>query len=158
MSQSRRTALRQMVGSSGVLLGLSMQKLFANESAKPTGLGLVIYDCAIRRKWMLQRDAKADLFEPLTFLKHCQSIGAGGMQAALGVLNADRVRALRAFSEATAFVHRSHRQSAEGQSRPWTLRGGDSHGGRGWRVSGAHRHHAGTSLRTVQVAGRVQRV
>ena len=47
----------------------------------------------------MQRAIEADLFEPLTFLKHCQLIGAGGMQAAMGVLNADRVRALRVFSE-----------------------------------------------------------
>jgi sugar phosphate isomerase/epimerase len=61
-------------------------------------LGLVIYDCAIRRKWMLQRDPKFDLFEPLTFLKHCREVGAGGMQASLGVLDAARVKTLREFA------------------------------------------------------------
>jgi sugar phosphate isomerase/epimerase len=61
-------------------------------------LGLVIYDCAIRRKWMQQHDATTDLFEPLTFLKHCREIGAGGMQASLGVLDAARVAALRDFA------------------------------------------------------------
>ena len=40
----------------------------ANESRQRTGLGLVSYNCAIRRMWMQQQDPKVDLFEPLTFL------------------------------------------------------------------------------------------
>ena len=56
-------------------------------------MGLVIYDCGIRRKWMLQQKKQFDLFDPLTFLKHCQSLGAGGMQAKVGQL--DSVAALK---------------------------------------------------------------
>ena len=69
------------------------------ESRATTGLGLVIYDCAIRRKWLSQRNAKVDLFEPLTFLKHCRELGAGGMQASLGVLDATQIKNLRDFAE-----------------------------------------------------------
>jgi sugar phosphate isomerase/epimerase len=61
-------------------------------------LGLVAFNCAIRRKWMQQRDPEFDLFEPLTFLKHCHSVGAGGMQVSLGVLDAARVKLLRDFA------------------------------------------------------------
>src|SRR5262245_42947167 len=64
-----------------------------------TTLGLVIYDCALRRKMLAEQDAKVDLFEPLTFLKHCQSVGAGGMQANLGVLKAEQVRDLRKYAD-----------------------------------------------------------
>lgn len=62
-------------------------------------MGLVIYDCNLRRRWMRGREADFDLFEPLTFLKHCHSLGAGGMQASLGVMDSGEVRRLRDFAE-----------------------------------------------------------
>src|SRR5262249_36985184 len=62
-------------------------------------LGMVIYDCDLRRRWLRERDPNVNLFEPLTFLKHCHSVGASGMQADLGVLPADRVRTLRDYAE-----------------------------------------------------------
>jgi sugar phosphate isomerase/epimerase len=71
----------------------------AAENRPTTGLGLVSYNCAFRRKWMQQHDPKFDLFEPLTFLKHCHGVGAGGMQTSLDVLDAVRVKSLRDFAE-----------------------------------------------------------
>ncbi|MFN4260734.1 MAG: sugar phosphate isomerase/epimerase family protein [Gemmataceae bacterium] len=94
---SRRAALRRMVGAAvGTMAGAG-----ASGAAEPprTGLGLVIYTCGFRRKWLSQQGTAGDLFEPLTFLKHCHALGAGGMQAALGVLPPDRVRALRDHAE-----------------------------------------------------------
>lgn len=75
--------------------------LSATESdpATQSGMGLVIYDCSIRRKWMKQRDATFDLFEPFTFLKHCHLLGAGGMQASLGVMQPDEIQRLRSYAE-----------------------------------------------------------
>jgi len=70
----------------------------ADETPPRSRLGLVAYNCSIRRKWMQQRDPKFDLFEPLTFLKHCHSVGTGGMQVSLGVLDAARVKSLRDFA------------------------------------------------------------
>jgi sugar phosphate isomerase/epimerase len=70
----------------------------ATEAQQRSRLGLVAFNCAIRRKWMQQQDPKVDLFEPLTFLKHCLDVGAGGMQVSLGVLDAARVKALRDFA------------------------------------------------------------
>ncbi|TVS14443.1 MAG: xylose isomerase [Planctomycetaceae bacterium] len=72
---------------------------FATETPQRSRLGLVAYNCAFRRKWMQQRDPKFDLFEPLTFLKHCRDVGAGGMQTSLGVLDAARVKSLRDFAD-----------------------------------------------------------
>ena len=64
-----------------------------------TGMGLVAYDCGIRRRMLQQQNADFDLFEPLTFLKHCHQLGAGGMQAGLGVPEATAVRQLRDYAE-----------------------------------------------------------
>ncbi len=72
---------------------------FATETPQRSRLGLVAFNCAFRRKWMQQRDPKFDLFEPLSFLKHCRDVGAGGMQTSLGVLDAARVKALRDFAD-----------------------------------------------------------
>ena len=86
---TRRSALGAIAAATMASVG------FATEKPQRTGLGLVAYNCGIRRKWMQQRDSKLDLFDPLTFLKHCHSVGAGGMQTSLGVLDAASVKALR---------------------------------------------------------------
>ena len=70
-----------------------------SDAVAGTGMGLVIYDCGIRRRWMRAQNREFDLFEPLTFLKHCHALGAGGMQAGLGVMESDAVRRLRDFAE-----------------------------------------------------------
>ena len=72
--------------------------VMATEAQQRSRMGFVAYNCAFRRKWMRQRDPMFDLFEPLTFLKHCRDVGAGGMQTSLGVLDAARVKSLRDFA------------------------------------------------------------
>lgn len=72
--------------------------VMATEAQQRSRLGLVAFNCAIRRKWMQQRDPKFDLFEPLNFLKHCREVGAGGMQVSLGVLDAAHVKSLKEFA------------------------------------------------------------
>jgi hypothetical protein len=72
--------------------------VMATEAQQHSRLGLVAFNCAIRRKWLQQRDPKFDLFEPLNFLKHCHSVGAGGMQTSLGVLDVARVKSLKEFA------------------------------------------------------------
>jgi len=81
-----------------IVVAMSGAVTLATETPQRSRLGLVAYNCAFRRKWMQQRDPKFDLFEPLTFLKHCRDVGAGGMQTSLGVLDAARVKALRDFA------------------------------------------------------------
>ncbi len=93
---NRRSAIRQM-GAVAACTAL-MRGAFAAEPVKRTGMGLVIYDCNIRRKWMRQQKSSIDLFEPLTFLKHCHSVGAGGMQANLGVMTPSDIGELRDFA------------------------------------------------------------
>ncbi len=95
---TRRTALKGIVLTATSAAAASRLAAADGDSSTRSSMGLVIYDCAIRRKWMQQRDAKFDLFEPLTFLKHCREIGAGGMQASLGSLDAARVKTLRDFA------------------------------------------------------------
>lgn len=64
-----------------------------------SALGLVTFDYAIRRAWLRRGDPTLDLFEPLTFLRYCREVGAGGMQASLGVLDGPRIRELRNFAD-----------------------------------------------------------
>jgi sugar phosphate isomerase/epimerase len=91
-TMTRRTALGAIAAAT---LG---SVVMATETLQRSRLGLVAFNCAIRRKWMQQRDPKFDLFEPLTFLKHCLSVGAGGMQVSLGVLDVARVKSLKEFA------------------------------------------------------------
>lgn len=91
-TMTRRSALGAIAAATiGSVVG-------AKETQPRSRLGLVAFNCAIRRKWLQQREPQSDLFEPLTFLKHCRDVGAGGMQASLGVLDATRVRTLRDFA------------------------------------------------------------
>ena len=93
----RRVAIRNLSAIAACTTVPSLQS-YAEQSVKRTGMGLVIYDCSIRRKWMRQKTPEFDLFEPLTFLKHCHVLGAGGMQANLGVLRPNEVETLREFA------------------------------------------------------------
>lgn len=91
---TRREVLAAMVATTTTL------PVIAAEATLPTSrLGLVAYTCANRRKWMQQHEPNIDLFEPLTFLKHCHRLGAGGMQVSLGVLDSDRIKSLRDFAD-----------------------------------------------------------
>ncbi len=91
---TRRTALAAIGAATSI-----GSTAWATEPRPRTRLGLVTYNCAIRRKWLQQREPSVDLFEPLTFLQHCLNLDAGGMQASLGVLAATRVKALRDFAD-----------------------------------------------------------
>ena len=95
---TRRMAVQVMAGSVAGSLAQGFRRAEASEPARLTGMGLVIYDCNIRRRWMRQQQADFDLFDPLTFLKYCRSLGAGGMQASLGVLESAHVQRLRNYA------------------------------------------------------------
>ena len=96
MTITRRDTLRLLTG---VWATGSFPGLLSAESPKRTGMGLVLYCCGYRRRWIQREKPDFDLFEPLTFLKHCESLGAGGMQAKLGVINNAGVRQLREYAE-----------------------------------------------------------
>ncbi|MCS6850609.1 MAG: sugar phosphate isomerase/epimerase [Gemmataceae bacterium] len=94
---SRRQALAGMTGAAAA--SLTMPGTAPSQDMPRSSLGLVIYSCGLRRRAQLMRNPKDDLFEPLTFLRHCHQRGAGGMQAALGTLDRGQVKALRSYAE-----------------------------------------------------------
>jgi sugar phosphate isomerase/epimerase len=67
----------------------------AAEPPVQTAVGLVIYCGSLRQKAEKQRDPKRDLFEPWNFLEHCRRLGAGGIQAPLGVRDGEYAKKLR---------------------------------------------------------------
>src|SRR5262245_20703722 len=73
----------------------------ADENRPANALGLVSYSCQRRADWNKQQTPPRDLLEPLAVLRHCQSLGAGGMQIALGGLDDRRADELRAAAEST---------------------------------------------------------
>lgn len=95
----RREAVARIAGGAMLALAGGTQTLLAEEAVPRTGLGMVSYNCGLRRRSMQDEDPDFDLFEPLTFLRHCRSLGAGGMQASLGVLAPERIRTLRDFAD-----------------------------------------------------------
>lgn len=76
------------------------QAVRAADTPRQTHMGIVSYNCNLRSKWLKHSDSSHNLFEPLTFLKHCQGLGAAGMQVSLGVLEPSAVRAVREYAEA----------------------------------------------------------
>lgn len=94
----RRAAL---LGSAGlVATGLfAADPVAAADPPQRTSMGLVIYCRGFLRQAMRQRNAEFDLFRPLPFLQHVHALGAGGMQANLGVLEVSEVRQLTTFAE-----------------------------------------------------------
>ena len=91
----RRTALKSLLALTASALSRSYA---AQQSGRITDMGIVIYDFNLRRRRMRKQDPTHDLFEPLTFLKHCHSLGAGGMQANLGAMQSAAITQLRDFS------------------------------------------------------------
>jgi hypothetical protein len=96
---SRRTLLGGMTAMAACAALPAAHVQSAEQTTRKTGMGLVIYDCTLRRQWMREQQPDFDLFEPLTFLKHCHSLGAGGMQANLGKLTAEKSRELRDYAQ-----------------------------------------------------------
>jgi sugar phosphate isomerase/epimerase len=110
----RRSSLRRLAGSVLASNLIVHQPAFADEhpgpaeeadpaaqieqSPRQTNMGLVIYDYNILRRQLKQKHKSFDLFEPLTFLRHCHRVGAGGMQASLGVLQPQQGQQLRQFA------------------------------------------------------------
>ena len=83
----RREALQRLGGLLGAA-ALSGEVWAGAEDSVPTKrLGLVTYCCRFRREMQQRLDAADDLFEPFTFLEHCRSLRAGGMQISLGRLD-----------------------------------------------------------------------
>lgn len=78
---TRRTALCHIAIAPLIAAEL---KLAAAEPAKPQKMGIVIHSYAARR-----------FADPLTFVEHCRSLGAGGVQIGLGVREDAEIEKLR---------------------------------------------------------------
>ncbi len=81
----RRAVLKTLAAGTAGLVGPMLR---GEESAKPpkSSLGLVLYCCGIERSHLQKENPQFDLFEPANFLKHCETLGAGGAQLRLGPL------------------------------------------------------------------------
>lgn len=98
---SRRQVLGMSAAASVAAIGKPAVSFAAGALPKPkTGMGIVMYDCNLRRKWMRKQTPSFNLFEPITFLKHCHSLGAGGMQASLGVMKPQAAAFLKEYARA----------------------------------------------------------
>lgn len=86
----RRTAL----GTLAALATSNFGVRGAAETPPRSSMGLLTYSRSLRRQAQLASDPEHDLFDPLTFLKHCQSLGLSGMQTPLGMLQEAEARAL----------------------------------------------------------------
>lgn len=75
------------------------QTALATKPTQKSQLGLVAYCCRIRQETMKRQKPPVDLYAPLMFLQHCQAVGAGGMQVALGNLDEAGTRELRDAAE-----------------------------------------------------------
>ena len=85
---NRRDALLLLAASTSLT---ALGKAFAAAASEgpKSSLALVIYTLALRRKAMQGERPKQDLFEPLTYLDYCHSLGASGVQVPLGARDAD---------------------------------------------------------------------
>jgi sugar phosphate isomerase/epimerase len=81
---------------------LSLWSDESTDDVTATSMGLVSYCCGFQRRARLQQDPNVDLFAPQSFLEHCHSLGAGGMQLSLGVLDRRECQSLRRRAEELA--------------------------------------------------------
>lgn len=96
-SLSRRGMMVQSAALAACLA--SPRKSDGADEVERTRLGLVTNCCSHRRAWLRASKAETRLAEPIEFLRHSQSLGAGGMQASLGVRADDQIRELVEFAE-----------------------------------------------------------
>ncbi len=122
---NRRDTLKWAAATAATLPGAHMvgavsdALALASPKRPATALGLVIYDCQLRRKSMLQETGKLDLFAPQRFLEHCHALGTGGMQARLDGLSEHHATALGDWARARSmFIDAIVRPPADRQDLP----------------------------------------
>ncbi|MFC1633234.1 sugar phosphate isomerase/epimerase family protein [Planctomycetota bacterium] len=95
----RREALFLMAG--GIAGSMLRTSAWASESAIPekTRLGIDDFSYNIRSRAEQAGYTPKVTHDPLTFLKHCHSIGAGGLQCVIGRRDEAYVKELRAYVE-----------------------------------------------------------
>ena len=96
---NRREALFSMAG--GIAISMLKPRAGASESAGPekTRLGIDDFSYNIRSRAEQAGYTPKMTHDPLTFLKYCHSIGAGGLQCVIGRRDEAYVKELRAYVE-----------------------------------------------------------
>ncbi len=97
-AMNRRRAL-SVLGAAAAAATFGRSAIGDDGPPRRTGMGLVIY-CQRYRREQLKQQENVDLYEPLRFLEHCRGLGAGGIQAGLGVLDASDANRLRKQADA----------------------------------------------------------
>lgn len=98
-SMGRREALISIAG--GVAASMLPTPAWASDAAAPrrTTLGIDDFSYNIRRRAEQAGYTPTVTHDPLAFLKYCHSIGAGGLQCAIGRRDDAYARSLRAYVE-----------------------------------------------------------
>jgi sugar phosphate isomerase/epimerase len=108
---NRRELLSAVSAAAPALLGFSAS---GDEPPRRPGMGVVLYALSLRRA----AEPRGPLHEPLGFLEHCRSLGAGGVQMPLGVRDRDDAARLRRFLDSSGMylegVVRLPRDEADG--------------------------------------------
>lgn len=98
-SLARRQFLRLAVGGFSASVILGVQRLAAEPFPERSPIGLVSYVWGIHHRSQRAAGQPGDLRDPLRFLERCHQLGASGMQAPLGVLDAQDAERLRRYAE-----------------------------------------------------------
>jgi sugar phosphate isomerase/epimerase len=96
---NRRDALQAIAEAISAAALTSFGRPARAEGTGTTGMGLVVYCLGHHQGAAREKDPQADLFEPLTFLEHCRKLGAGGIQAPLGIRDQEDASRLRSQAE-----------------------------------------------------------
>lgn len=95
---NRRELLGALAGGvSAALLG-DAGRAAAAEPPEKCGLGVCIYCLGFRNRFEREQ-GRTDFFDPVNFLDHCHKLGAGGIQAPLGIRDAEYTAELRRRAE-----------------------------------------------------------
>jgi len=96
---NRREVLFSIAGGLTAAIAENLTKVFAVEQTRKSRLGIADFSYNIRLRTERSRGAKEIFGDPLNFLEHCHSIGAGGIQMNIGARNKDYTLRLRQKAE-----------------------------------------------------------
>jgi sugar phosphate isomerase/epimerase len=102
MNMNRLINRRDALGMLGTVAATGTRVLgnsTGSASSPKTQLGVVIYALGVLRRRLKSQNATRDLFDAQEFLDCCHNLGAGGIQAQLGILNPDACKRLRTKAE-----------------------------------------------------------
>jgi sugar phosphate isomerase/epimerase len=96
---NRRDFIATAVGSTAASLGMIGNSRGQDGPRATTGMGIAQFSFHLRLRAERDKNQPVCIGDPLCFLKHCHSLGAGGIQAGLGERDASTIRSLRTYAE-----------------------------------------------------------